>query len=50
LKKDKDYTIALLQVLNGFASADEEEQPVSYEDLLPEEEEDTASSFIDTLG
>lgn len=50
LKKDKDYTIALLQVLNGFSSADEEEQPVSYEDLLPEEEEDTASSFIDTLG
>lgn len=52
LKKDEDYTIALLQVLDeiGSDSTGEEDQPVSYEDLLPEEEEDTASSFIDTLG
>lgn len=56
LKKDEDYTIALLQVLEGVgsdSSGDEtgqQDQPVSYEDLLPEEEEDSSSTFVDTLG
>ena len=56
LKKDKDYTIALMQVLEGIGSGSSDEgsgqqdQPVSYEDLLPEEEEESGSSFVDTLG
>lgn len=56
LKKDEDYTLALLQVLEGVgsdSSGDEtgqQDQPVSYEDLLPEEEEDSSSTFVDTLG
>lgn len=56
LKKDVDYTIALLEVLDGMGSGTsgdenaQQDQPVSYEDLLPEEEEDTNTTFIDTLG
>lgn len=55
LKKDKDYTIALLLVLEGMGSdssdqeSGQQDQPVSYEDLLPEEEEDSNSAFVDTL-
>jgi len=56
LKKDADYTIALLQVLEGTGSgalgeeSGQQGQPVSYEDLLPEEEEDSGGEFVDTLG
>lgn len=56
LKKDEDYTIALWQVLEGVGSdssgdeAGQQDQPVSYEDLLPEEEEGSSSTFVDTLG
>ena len=52
LKSDVDYTLALMEVLELLNSEPEEEQEpaVSYEDLLPEEEEqrpDTA--FVDTM-
>lgn len=56
LKKDVDYTLALLEVLAGIGSgasddeAKQQDQPVSYEDLLPEEEEETNTTFVDTLG
>ena len=56
LRKDEDYTIALLQVLKGTGSepADEEsdsqdDPSASYEDLLPEEEENAENTFIDTM-
>lgn len=56
LKKDTDYTIALLQVLEGIDAKSSDEassqqgQPITYEDLLPEEEEDSSTTFVDTLG
>lgn len=56
LKKDVDYTLALLEVLEGIGArasdeeASQQEQPVSYEDLLPEEKEDADTTFVDTLG
>lgn len=56
LKSDVDYTIALMNVLEDAhspAAADGEaggqEQPVSYEDLLPEEEEISDTEFVDTI-
>lgn len=56
LKRDEDYTIALMKVLEEINSgssddqANQQNQPVSYEDLLPEEEENTNTTFVDTLG
>lgn len=56
LKSDVDYTIALMNVLEDAhspAAADGEaggqEQPASYEDLLPEEEEISDTEFVDTI-
>lgn len=55
LRKDEDYTIALIQVLEGVGSESKDEESVpqdpsaSYEDLLPEEEENQEDTFIDTM-
>lgn len=55
LEKDADYTLALLNVLEGTYGQEEpaEEQPEdqssAYEDLLPEELEDQDAVFIDTI-
>lgn len=54
LKSDVDYTLALMEALekaNG-SSEDEAEQetPISYEDRLPEEDEDPDTAFVDTMG
>lgn len=55
LKKDVDYTVALIEVLEKFHGAAEDaeaqgqgQQP-SYEDLLPEEEEISDTSFVDSI-
>lgn len=50
LKSDVDYTLALMEVLEALNSEaqDEQEPAVSYEDLLPEEEEHQDTTFIDT--
>lgn len=55
LKSDVDYTLALIEVLEERGSdsteGDESEQqePISYEDLLPEEEENSDAAFVDTM-
>ncbi|MCM1119949.1 MAG: hypothetical protein NC543_11405 [bacterium] len=53
LKKDIDYTVALMEVLEGFdnaeANAEGEDQQSPYEDLLPEEEEISDTSFVDSV-
>lgn len=54
LKSDVDYTLALMEVLEALNSEaqDEQEPAVSYEDLLPEEEEqqEQETAFVDTMG
>lgn len=52
LKSDVDYTLALLEVLKERDSdpQEEEETPAVYEDLLPEEEENSDTAFVDTMG
>ena len=55
LESDADYTRALMAVLEGTygqkETADEQSTDVStYEDLLPEEQEDQDTIFIDTIG
>ena len=55
LKSDVDYTLALIEVLeerdSDSTEGDESEQqePISYEDLLPEEEENSDTAFVDTM-
>ncbi|MBD5529743.1 MAG: hypothetical protein HDR02_15275, partial [Lachnospiraceae bacterium] len=55
LKSDVDYTLALIEVLEKRGSdstaGDESEQQesISYEDLLPEEEENSDTAFVDTM-
>lgn len=55
LKSDVDYTLALIEVLEELGSDPEEENeqqetPISYEDWLPEEEENSDTEFVDTMG
>ncbi len=51
LKSDEEYTLALIEVLEQLNSEPEEEQEpvVSFEDLLPEEEEESDTAFVDTM-
>lgn len=57
LKSDVDYTLALIDVLKALESdseteegSEQQEPLISYEDLLPEEEENSdATEFVDTM-